>query len=295
MKFAVMLALHNNPEQANIFINQCLGYPGCEVFIHIDKKGLWIREKLIADERVHILPYSYSVSWGNYSQIEYVLYLMHYIKDFGAFDWYSIHSGNDLLVRPFHELETFLNNSRQYAFLDCHRLPWKDWQYGGGLGRIALIWPECMLRRLKPHSVLRYARAIYGRMYGAKLIRGHKLPQDITFYGKSAWYTLSNECVSDVLTYLETHPDFLGLFKKSLCGDEIFFNTVVHLTAAQKGRELESHNNLRFVDFDKVDRLNVGSPKTLTIDDVDKITDSGAFFARKVDRNVDSKIIDYYS
>lgn len=294
MKIAFMLALHNNPEQANVFIRQCLCCPDGEVFIHIDQKGLWIKNELIEDERVHILPHSYSVSWGNYTQVEYVLYLMRYIKEFGDFDWYSIHSGNDLMVRPCNELLDFLNRTDRYAFLDCHRLPWKDWQYGGGLGRIALIWPDCMRKRLKPHSVLRYARAIYGRMYGAKLIRGRKLPQDIIFYGKSAWYTLSSECVSDVLSYVDAHPDFLGLFEKSLCCDEIFFNTVVHLTAAKKGRDVESHNNLRFVDFDMADRKNVGSPKTLTIDDVDKISKSGAFFARKVDQNVDKRIIDYF-
>ena len=34
----MMLAIHNKPEQANVFIRQCLTDPDSHVFIHIDRK-----------------------------------------------------------------------------------------------------------------------------------------------------------------------------------------------------------------------------------------------------------------
>ena len=291
-----MMAIHNNPEQANIFIHQCLSDPDCEVFIHIDKKGLNIKNKIIKEPRVHILPKSYSVKWGDYSQIKYVLYMMRYVHQHGAFDYYSIHSGNDILVQPMEKLKQFLKESNKYAYLDCHKLPWSQWQYGGGMGRLCLIWPKWMRNRLKPYSIKRYIRAIYGRMYIFPFMRARKLPKGIVFYGKSAWYTLRNDCVEDILRYLNKNPGFLDFFRPVLCGDEIFFDTLVMNLSKTDNvlRMVESNNNLRYDDLVNGDKRNVGGPKIITMDDVENIRKSGAFFARKVDPTIDNKVIEYY-
>ncbi len=292
MKIAIMLALHNNPEQANIFIRQCLEYQGCEVFIHIDRKGTDIQDKLIHDARVHILKKHYSVSWGDFTQIAYVLELMRAIRKQGHFDYYSIHSGNDLVVRPFEELETYLLETDGYAYLDCYKLPWEQWQYGGGLGRLALYWPAFFRKRLERFSVLHILRALYGRMYGAHLIPGKKLPKNIQFWGKSAWYTLREDCIIDCLDYIDNHPEFIKLFKNALCGDEIFFDTLINVVA--QGKTVFENNNLRFIDMDVVDKKSVGQPRIMTMDDKDKIIDSGMFFTRKVDQSADSELINYF-
>lgn len=291
MKIAILLALHNHPEQANLFISQYLKNPGCHIFIHIDKKSLSIEKQLIKHDQVHVLPVSLSVSWGDYTQIEYVIRLMKFASDYDHFDYYSIHSGNDLLVRPFCELEHFLAADYKYAYLDCERLPRNCWQYGGGLGRLALYWPEWMRRRFKPRSVKRYIRSLYGHLYGWHLIRGKKLPDNIEFWGKSAWYTLRNDCVVDCLNYLETHPDFCALFKDSLCGDEIFFCTLVHLVCKD---EVISNNNLRYIDMEHVNKSTPGAPMTITMADIDKVKASGAFWARKFEADIDNEVIQYY-
>ena len=292
MRIAIMLAIHNNPEQANIFINQCLAYSDCKVFVHIDKKAAHIAAGLVKDDRVHVLPKSYSVSWGDFSQIQYVLYMMKYIQEQGSFDYCSIHSGNDMLVRPMSELADYLKTDNKYAYLDCYPLPWDQWQYGGGLGRLRLIWPKWMRTRLTPHSLKRYIRALYGRMDALPFLRLRKLPEGVRFYGKSAWYTLRSDCVSDLLRYIDEHPDFLEFFRPVLCGDEIFFDTIVHLVGGEE--EIQEHNNLLFDDMEVYDRKNVGSPKTIRMEDIERIKGTGAFFARKFDLNVDREVIEYY-
>ena len=293
MKIAIMLALHNNPKQANIFINQCIQNEGCHVFIHIDKKGMDIKSELIAHGHIHILPKSYPVRWGDYSQIECFIELMKYAKDFGEFDYYSLHSGNDLMVRPFCELADFLKTDHKYAYLDCESLPWSEWQYGGGLGRLALPWPRWMRSRLKSNSLQRYIRSLYGHLYGWHLIPGKRLPTEIQFLGKAVWYTLRSDCVEKCLNYIYIHPEFLDLFRESLCGDEIFFNTLVNITAEDE--VVERHNNLRYVDMKTVDKKVVGAPKTLTTDDIGRICESGAFWARKFDAQVDEEIVCHFS
>ena len=298
IKIAIMLALHNNPKQANIFINQCLKYEGAEVFIHIDKKGIAITDNLIKNDRVHILEDHFDVQWGDISQVKYVIALMRYIKKYekehllgSKFDYISIHSGSDMLVKPMKELAAYLERDRKFAYLDCYKLPWKDWQYGGGLGRIALYWPKRFRKRLKRPSITHFCRAIYGRMYGWGILKGHKLP-DIQFWGKSAWYTISGECMHLCLKYIEHHPWFLRFFETALCPDEIFFDTLVNIIG--KGQDIQEHDNLMYDDMGIYDKKNVGSPKTMKMVDIEKIRKSGAFFARKFDMSVDNEVVEYY-
>ena len=291
MKFAVLLALHNHPEQANCFIKQMLINENIEVFIHIDGRSLNIENQLIQSEHVHVLPVHFNVSWGDFTQVQYVIELLKYARSFADFDYYSLHTGNDILVRPVSELFSFLETDNKYAYLDCHPLPWKDWQYGGGLGRLALTWPKKFRKRLKPHSVSRYLRSLYGKAYGAGILKGKKLP-NIQFYGRSAFFTIRKDCAANIIEYLEKHPEFLNMFETALCGDEIFIDTLVNLTAGEE--QVNNSNNLRYIDFGSVDKKNVGAPKTLTKTDIPKIEKSNAFFARKVDLNVDKEIINYY-
>ena len=299
LRIAIMLALHNNPEQANVFIGQCLQYKGAEVFIHVDCKALHIIEKLRKDSRVHIIDKHYDVQWGDITQVKYVLALMNFISDYEmnclsgeTFDYISIHSGSDMFVRRIVEFISFLEQDHKFAYLDCHKLPWKDWQYGGGLGRIALYWPAIFRRRLKRPSFTHFCRALYGRLYGWGIIKGRRIPEDIQFWGKSAWYTISGECMSRCLNYLNQNPSFLTFFENTLCPDEIFFDTLICLVGEEEN--IQKHDNLMYDDMIVHDRKNVGSPKTMTMEDIETIEQSGAFFARKFDTNVDSRVVSYF-
>lgn len=296
MKIAMMLAIHNKPDQANVFIRQCLTDLDCHVFIHIDRKGRHIEKDLIKDSRVHVLPKSFSVEWGEFNQIRYVLYMMKYIRKFGSFEYYSIHSGSDLLVQPMAALQVYLQETCKYAYLDCHHLPWDQWQYGGGMGRLRLVWPRWMRRRLPQYSVRRYMRAVYGRMYIFPFLRLRKLPAGIDFYGKSAWYTLSEECVKDLLQFVHDRQDVLKFFRTVLCGDEIFFDTAVMYMAQKKGitDRVVRYNNLLFDDLFYGDGKQVGAAKTITVRDIQAIRESGAFFARKADTETDREVVAYY-
>jgi hypothetical protein len=49
------------------------------------------------------------------------------------------------------------------------------------------------------------------------------------------------------------------------------------------------NNNLRYIDWS----LGGASPKILKIEDTEKIGQSGKFFARKFDTDIDSEILDW--
>ena len=291
LTIAFLLTIYGSAENVNRFLSQVLLYKYSYVFIHIDKTGKINRNDIMHDERVHIMDKSYNVEWGDYSQIESVLALMRYAKRFGNFDYYSLHSESDMLVRPINALIEFLNTDKAYAYTWCYPLPYAQWQYGGGLGRIALYWPKIFRKKYKWNSPIRYIRSIYGKLYTLHILRGKKLPSEIKFWGRCDWFTLSGECVDYIVNYIASHMEYVNLFKNSLIGSEIFFTTLVHMNV---NRKIVSDNNLRYIDFKHQDYRKPGSPKELDMDDIQIIQESGRFFARKFDPNHDSNVIQYY-
>ena len=284
MKIAFLLTLYANAKQSNIFIKQLLQYEDAYVFIHIDAKNKRLEKELYRHERVIIIPQNYYIEWGDFSQIEANLALINFANKYSEFKYYSVHSGNDLLVQPLEKLSSFLEKDKAYAYLDCDRLPNEKFQYGGGLGRIAMKWPKCFRKKYRQHSVMRYLRAIYGRLYGIKILKGKKLPENMTFYGRSDWFTLSEKCVKNIILYLKLNPNYYDIYRNSLIGSELFFNSMAFLTKEDEDI-IKQHNNLRYIDFVNVDKNTPGSPKLLKEEDYEKIKASGAFFARKVDCN----------
>lgn len=243
-------------------------------------------------ERVEIVPEHYDVKWGDYTQIIVNNYLLQFALSRRRHDYYSLHSGADLAIRPLSELIEYLNETKCYGYYGCSKLP-NGWQYGGGLGRLALYWPQCFRKRLLPNSPMRYLRSLYGKLYGAGFIKGKKLPDKYPLYGGADWFTISEQCVLDILDFLHDNPDFDELFVNSLSGAEIYYVTLFELLKGQ--RPVQSRNALRYIDWkNRSQKLAVGAPNTCSMDFLDEIENSNAFFARKFDLHYDIEIVKYY-
>lgn len=293
MKIAYLLMLYAEPRLSNLFISQLLASENSTVFIHYDSKRYYFSELLIEDSRVILLKDSFNVQWGDYSQIETILLLLRRAKEYGDFDYYSLHSDSDLLIKSIKEFENYLAQSNAYAYLGCGKMPLNGWGYGGGMGRIALTWPRFTRKKCGYYSPIRVLRSLYGKAYGAGLIKGKKLPRDITFWGGYDWITISAECVSDILEYCDVNSWYKKMFINSLVGVEIFFNTII--CNANTNKKLITDNTLRYIDFCKASKKHPGSPKILTIDDIDKIESTkNVFFARKFNLETDHSIVEYF-
>lgn len=292
MKIAFLLTLYTLPEQANIFINQLLEYKESYVFIHIDKKFELMRKNLIKNERVVIIDELEYINWGDFSQIQSVLNLMEYAVKFGEFDYFSINSGHDLLVRPIDELIEFLQKDNSIAYLDCNKLPADGWQYNGGLGRVELKWPKIFRKKISKNSPLRYLRKLYVSLYEFGIIKGKKLSDNMNFYGGSDWFTVNGEAVNYILTYIKNNPEYKKIFEEALIGSEIFFNTII--CNKYSSDRVVTTDNLRYIDWSRDDGQAVGSPRTLVSDDYKSIKKSNKFFARKFDIRKDYKIINKF-
>ena len=292
INIAFLLVVNNNPEQLNLFLKQILMYSNSYIYIHVDAKYLNIIPKILKDERVMIAPKHFDIQWGDYTQIQVNNYLIQFASLQRYHDYYSLHSGADLLIRPMSELIDYLKDTNQYAYCECTELP-SHWQYGGGFGRIALKWPQCFRRRLGRNSLMRYLRSIYGKLYGIGVIRGKKLPEQYLYFGGADWFTMRNDCAENVLKFAKKESEFESLFIDSLSGAEIYYVSIFEMT---KGKcAIDDKNMLRYIDWkDRGQVLSVGSPNTCTMEFVEDLERSRAFFARKFDMNVDSEIVEYF-
>lgn len=292
VKIAFLLTIYGCASSANRFISQVLQYEGSSVFVHIDKKSSIKKEQLTCSPRVFIYENPIQVYWGDYSQIAVVKLMMKYANKQDKYDFYSVHSESDMLVRPINELIQFLAKDNAYAYLWCKKLPYEKWQFGGGLGRIALSWPRKFRTKHEWNSPYRYLRSIYGRLYCLHILKEKKLPTELEFWGLCDWFTLSGACVDDILEYTNNHQDYDRIYKDSLIGSEIYYTTLA--CNLGKHKKVITDNCLRYIDFEKVDYRKPGSPKVIGYEDINRIEESNYFFARKFDENYDKDVIDYF-
>lgn len=69
---------------------------------------------------------------------------------FGEYDYYSLHSGVDMLIKPVNDLVEYLSKTRKYGYYDCSKLPAKNWGHGGGVERISLKYPQIFRKDINP-------------------------------------------------------------------------------------------------------------------------------------------------
>ena len=292
MKIAFLILAHGNIPQLNCFLRQLLKYEGSYVYIHLDIKAGELYKDIISDGRIKILPKRYDVQWGDRSQIDAVKYMIEYAFNDCKSDWYSVHSGVDMAIKPVSEFAQFLEKDNKFYYANYAKLPVNGWGFRGGYGRICLNWPKALRKRTGNHSWQRYSCAILGRLYGAGIIKGKPVPSKYTFYGGSVWFTLSWECVRRYISFLSENKDYDAIFDNSLCADEIYFNTAFE--AVRNGLEACSNTHLRHIDWqDRGQKRSIGGPSTIAMSFVDEIINSGKFFARKFDLNFDKEVVEY--
>ena len=205
LKIAFLIMAHNNVELLNDFIQQILRYDKADIFVHVDKKAENMIPQIKKAGRIHILKQHIDAAWGDYTQIEMIHLLLDEAYRFGEYDYYSLHSGVDMLIKPVNDLVEYLSKTRKYGYYDCSKLPAKNWGHGGGLERISLKYPQLFRKRYQPQHPIRYIRAMYQMLYQYGIMKGKKLPEKYTFYGGSTWFTVSKQCVERYFNFIKNN------------------------------------------------------------------------------------------
>jgi hypothetical protein len=191
------------------------------------------------------------------------------------YDFINLMSGEDYPIKPLDFIHNFLEQHIGYSFLECQPSTSEWWQANTSRvtsyhftefsfpGRYAL---QYLLNRLLPRRKVPVLPALYGGNMGG-------------------WYVLSRECASYVISYLDTHPR-LQRFARFTWGSDEFLVHSILLNSSLSSTVI--NNNLRYIDWSG----GGNSPKTLTMEDLSKLSISPRLFARKFDSSCDTLILD---
>lgn len=285
-KQAILIQCHKNPEQVNMLLD-ALQHPDVDIFVHVDKKSD-IGSQLKTSSQIHILPdkYRVDVQWATFSQVRATLNLLRYASHHGEYEHYWLCSGQDYPIQPIDDIVQFLHSKPDTNFIQI----WDSKNsIGGGTEnnldkRTAIYFPTFVLGN---STAKRIAKRVIVELTGGwnrtfSIFR-RKAPDNVKFYSGSSWICLSGELEGWIENYLKAHPEYARFYRNVNCPDENFFQTLLMNSPYKYKRE----DYLHYVDWSK----GGNSPKTLTIDDYEKISGSDKLMARKFDANGDKEVM----
>lgn len=253
-----------------------------KVIVHIDKKtSIRDRKKIYLSLGEHknlrfiSVDESIEMRWGHYSQIQVMLLLMKKSLEYD-FQYFSLISGDDIPIKSNTDREKYFERSylEKIEFIGYN-------PKNNGEQRLYIDYPNFLFK--KDHSLLKKIKRNIYIQYKSKFYK-----KDIThlpkIYKGSNWFTLTNKAIEYVFYYISANPKYLPSFEKSMCGDEVFFQTIIFnnldlrrniygIEANMKDCEMGG----RYIDW----TTGPDFPRTLDDSDIQKINKSNLIFARK--------------
>jgi hypothetical protein len=273
VKIAIMMLVHKNGDQVERLIKHLS--KDFDVYVHIDKRT---SIKIPNEENIFVYK-KFKAYWGSFNQIMATLYLLGEAYKKG-YDRYILISGEDLPIKSNEEIKKFFhNNENEYITID--KLPTTKY-LKAGLKRITKYWSNKRSTG-KNDIIFRIIGKIEKVAFSFINIAGAR-PIDYEFYGGANWFNITNSCVKSIFEYIRNDNKYIQRFKWTRCGDEIFYQTVIHKIG-----------HLRVIDdcLRYIDRRNGGAhPRILREEDYREIINSDNLFARKFDITVDKNIIE---
>ncbi|WP_171041742.1 beta-1,6-N-acetylglucosaminyltransferase [Pseudoalteromonas phenolica] len=268
MKIAILIACHKQPELINQLIDK-FDISTFDFYIHVDTKSN-IRSDIKKQNNVTILTEkeSVDVKWGHISQVEttYRLIQKAACKEY-EYLWFM--SGQDFPIKSQKEIINFFHERRGISFIDIQDAYFSEL-------RNSVHYPNYLISNALLPRVLR-------KVY-SKICLSLKLTKKINnkLYHGSSWFCLHKSIFKKIQDD-SSFGQFISVFNNALCPDETVFQT--YIKAKNLGQLCE--NNLTYIDWSE----RKANPKTLTIEDFDKLMQSEKLIARKFDLNEDKNII----
>jgi hypothetical protein len=269
---AILILAHHNPEQLGLLIEHLC--PDFDVFVQIDKKSALTIEGLPVRDNVHYYK-EIPVFWGHVSQIWNMKFILEKAYALG-YDRYCYISGEDFPIKSNSYIQQFFDAHADTIYMYANPLPIATWGFNKGFDRLDRYW--FMKFNHRPFvKVLGRATLIIQRILGFKIKR-----YPLAYYAGSNWLNLTHESVAYLFHFLEQNPKFIKKLKHSRATDEIWVQSVLMNSPL---KEKIVNDDLRYIDW----TTGPEYPRILDKNDISKIENSEALFARKFKNDRDEK------
>ncbi|HWB26334.1 MAG TPA: beta-1,6-N-acetylglucosaminyltransferase [Chitinophagaceae bacterium] len=273
MRIAHLILTHIYNTQLERLINH-LSHTDADIYIHVDLKTPINAFKPLKNRpQIFFIEERVKVFWGAFSIVQATINGFSQVissgKDYG---YINLLSGQDYPLKPAEAIHAFFGQNPGKAFMEYYP--------------VNEVWTEA-IPRITNYHLANYT--FTGRhaveKWMNKLLPARKMPYGLAAVGRSQWFSIALELVNYILEFIKSHPGYVRFFKLSWAPDELFFQTVLYNSPY---KDYMVNDNLRYIDWSE----KKASPKNFTMDDLPRLLQSGKFYARKFNMEVDSIVLD---
>jgi hypothetical protein len=266
---------------------------GFVFLIHHDRSKSNIERSSLPPDRTLLIEDYVPTTWGDASivilEARALERITHEVPDFR---FVVLLSGQDYPIRHLRSLPAVYSETSD-GFLDVEPPGFDDLRYELTWFRLPTLLQTPRIERLFERLIyhfndrqrtVRFASGRLGCTIGVRI--PSPIPREWSVYKGSNWWTLSRRAVHAFLEYRRTSPAIYDWFlKRTIIPDEGIFQTFLLNTP---GLTFDGPN-IRYIRWDNRDS---GSPAIMTRADFQTLIDSGRYFARKFDAEIDTEIFD---
>jgi hypothetical protein len=312
-KVAYLVLSHQQPAQVMRLADRLLACDptGHVVLVHDPSGGPLDPEEHVRDPRLHVRPGTEARQWGGYPLVGDVLDAMGWTLRELDVGWLALLSGQDYPLRPLASFGQELADSGCDAFISARRLPGvrppaSDTPALYAHARYHYRWyrlPSWLLGWANGRAVERVVRGAQRRFSAAQPgvflwslpreagdmigIRRRRVPFTAEFpcWIGAQWLTLSRPAARAALDLLESRPDVVSLYRRSVIADESLLVTAVNNAAGLRVCTPNHH-------YARMSGAGQSHAEVLRAEDLPDLRSCGRPFARKFDERVDADILD---
>jgi len=275
MRVACIIMAHKEPQQIERLIKRFDQFP-FDFYVHIDRKTRQAPFEYLAHiPHVYFVHSRIRVRWASYGFLIAVQQAISQILKSGIpYDFISVMSGQDYPITPVANIYHLLEKNIGKNFI-CYEAD-GEW------------WRHAISRVNKYHFTNFGLRGRYRiQFFLNALMPARKFPLAYKLYGgpRAMCMTLSTDCAAYIVGFIESNKKLKRFIRFTWGPDEFVIPTLV---MNSKFHQTVINDNFYYIDWS----AGGSNPKTLTVEDYQKMMDSGKLLARKFDIRMDQAILD---
>jgi Core-2/I-Branching enzyme len=274
MKICYFILLHHKFDQAKRLISR-LNCPQASFIIHIDAKVSQEVFERFKDDISHIKTVQFldnrvDAKWGSFDLTLAMLRMIEYAVDNNIdANRFMLISGQDYPILSNSKIVEFLENHPHEEFMEYHSMDIDDKNAQG--------W--------SPYYRFRRYHFWIGRKHKVLPFFVKKKPK-IPMYHGAQWWLLTKNAIDFVAKEFKNNEEWNNFMSSGFLTDEAYIPSLIMSSALAIN---VAGKNVTYADW----RNPTGPhPKTLLISDLEDILSSSCLFARKLDMDLDPKILD---
>ncbi|WP_345949062.1 beta-1,6-N-acetylglucosaminyltransferase [Mucilaginibacter sp. PAMB04274] len=275
MKIAHLILTYTNPQLTERLI-KAITHPQFDFYIHVDKKYS-IEPYLYLQQypNVYFIKDREDVRWAGYNTIKATFKCIREIVASGTqYEYINFMSGQDYPLKSAEDMLSFFEQNKGKQFIEYQSIDRE--------------WIEAQPRITKYHFTNFTFKGRHRIEWLVNLFTPkRKMPQNLDPYGKAMFWMLNPKRAMHVVNFVESNPQLERFFLFTWGSDEFVFQTIL-MNSPYKDELV--NNDYRYIDWS----AGGAHPKVLDMGDFVKATQTGDLFARKVNAEKSSELLDAF-